>query len=48
MAEKATLQMVLKSKVVGERLLQTFKETFGNVEIIARESGYRVLMSEKS
>lgn len=47
MAEKATLQIVLKSKVVGERLMQTFRETFGNLEIIARESGYRVLMSEK-
>ncbi|MEM3601310.1 MAG: methyltransferase [Candidatus Bathyarchaeia archaeon] len=47
MAEKATLQIVLKSKVVGERLMQTFRETFGNLEIIARESGYRVLLSEK-
>jgi 16S rRNA (guanine1207-N2)-methyltransferase len=43
----ASLQMVLKSKICGERLLMTFKEAFGNVNIIARQSGFRVLMAEK-
>jgi hypothetical protein len=31
MTEKATLQMVLKSKIGGKRLLQIFEEAFGNV-----------------
>lgn len=47
MTEKATLQMVLKSKIGGKRLQQVFQETFGNCEILARESGYRVLMAKK-
>lgn len=47
MAKDATLQMVVKSKVGGERLKQVFTEAFGNVEILARGSGYRVLMSKK-
>lgn len=47
MKEKASLQMVLKSKVCGERLLTVFREAFGNVEVLARQSGYRVLMAEK-
>jgi 16S rRNA G1207 methylase RsmC len=47
MAEKATLQMVLRSKIGGKRIQQTFQETFGNCTILARESGYRVLMAEK-
>ncbi|MEM3626398.1 MAG: methyltransferase [Candidatus Bathyarchaeia archaeon] len=41
------LQMVLKSKFCGERLLKIFKGTFGNVKVLARKSGYRVLMAEK-
>ncbi|MEM2779837.1 MAG: class I SAM-dependent methyltransferase [Candidatus Bathyarchaeia archaeon] len=45
--EKATLQMVVKSKVGGKRLQQIFEEAFGNCTILARESGYRVLMAEK-
>ena len=48
MAEKATLQMVVKSKVGGGRLMQIFQETFGNVAVLARESGYRVLIAEKN
>lgn len=47
MTEKATLQMVLKSKIGGKRIQQIFKEAFGNCTILARESGYRVLMAEK-
>jgi 16S rRNA G1207 methylase RsmC len=47
MTEKATLQMVLKSKIGGKRLLQIFEEALGNCTILARGSGYRVLMAEK-
>jgi 16S rRNA G1207 methylase RsmC len=47
MARKARLQMVFRSKVGGKRLQAIFEETFGNVEVLARQSGYRVLMSEK-
>ncbi|MGQ9552083.1 MAG: class I SAM-dependent methyltransferase [Candidatus Bathycorpusculaceae bacterium] len=47
MADEASLQMVVKSKVGGRRLQLIFKETFGNVEILSRRSGYRVLMAEK-
>lgn len=48
MAEKATLQMVVKSKIGGKRLQQIFEETFGNCAVLARKSGYRVLITEKS
>jgi len=44
---KATLQMVVKSKIGGKRLQSIFKEAFDNVEVLARESGYRVLTSQK-
>jgi 16S rRNA G1207 methylase RsmC len=47
MAGKAMFQMVVKSKVGGKRLLMIFEQAFGNVQVLARESGYRVLMSEK-
>ncbi len=47
MADKATFQMVVKSKVAGKRLHGFFEEAFGNVEVSARESGYRVLLSRK-
>jgi 16S rRNA (guanine1207-N2)-methyltransferase len=40
-------EMVLKSKVGSKRLRTVFEEAFGNVEVLARESGYRVLMSRK-
>ncbi|MEM2092765.1 MAG: methyltransferase [Candidatus Bathyarchaeia archaeon] len=47
MAEGAVFQMVVRSKVYGERLKQFFTENFGNVEVLARGSGYRVLISRK-
>ena len=47
MASKAIFQMVVKSKIGGKRLLMVFEEAFGNVRVLARKSGYRVLMSEK-
>jgi len=47
MVRGATLQMVVKSKIGKERLQRIFEENFGNVSVLARGSGYRVLMSEK-
>jgi 16S rRNA (guanine1207-N2)-methyltransferase len=47
MASKAMFQMVVKSKIGGKRLLTVFEEAFGNVEVLDRKSGYRVLMSKK-
>lgn len=40
-------EMVVKSKVAGKRLIKVFEDAFGNVDVLARESGYRVLISEK-
>ena len=48
MAKKATFQMVVRSKTGGKTLRPVFNETFGNSEVLARESGYRVLMAEKN
>jgi 16S rRNA (guanine1207-N2)-methyltransferase len=45
MRNKGTFQMVVRSKVGGRRFRTFFEEAFGNVEVSARESGYRVLMS---
>jgi 16S rRNA G1207 methylase RsmC len=47
MTKKATLQMVLKSKICGERIHNIFEEAFGNFTVHARKSGYRVLIAEK-
>jgi 16S rRNA G1207 methylase RsmC len=47
MADKGILQMVVRSKVAGKRFLDFFEEAFGNVDVLARESGYRVLISKK-
>lgn len=47
MGKNATLQMVVRSKISGRILPAVFEATFGNCEVIARESGYRVLMAQK-
>jgi len=47
MACGGVFQMVVKSKIAGKRLLTIFEEVFGNVEVLARESGYRVLLSRR-
>jgi 16S rRNA (guanine1207-N2)-methyltransferase len=47
MAPKATLQIVVRSKIGGKTLPAVLEDTFGNSRILARESGYRVLLSEK-
>jgi 16S rRNA G1207 methylase RsmC len=45
MAPKSMFQMVIRSKIGAKTLPCLFKETFGNCTILARESGFRVLMS---
>ncbi|MEM2342385.1 MAG: class I SAM-dependent methyltransferase [Candidatus Bathyarchaeia archaeon] len=47
MKDGATFQMVVKSKICGERLRRIFEETFGDFTVLVRRSGYRVLMAEK-
>lgn len=47
MSEKAAFQMVIRSKIGAKTLPAIFKETFGNCQILARKSGYRVLMAQK-
>lgn len=47
MTDKALFQMVVKSKIGGKRLHTLLEVTFGNVKILARNSGYRVFISEK-
>jgi 16S rRNA (guanine1207-N2)-methyltransferase len=47
MADQATFQMVVRSKIGAKTLPLVFDETFGNCAVLARESGYRVLMAEK-
>jgi len=47
MTSKATFQMVVRSKIGGKTLPAIFKETFGSSKVLARESGYRVLIAEK-
>ena len=44
MAAGATFQMVIRSKIGSKALPSLFEETFGNCTVLARESGYRVLM----
>jgi 16S rRNA (guanine1207-N2)-methyltransferase len=40
-------EMVLRSKIAGKRLSKLFEDAFGNVDVLARKSGYRILVSEK-
>lgn len=46
-AHGGSFQMVVRSKIGGKRLFRVMEETFGNADILAIESGYRVLMSKK-
>lgn len=41
------LEVVVRSKIGGKRLSETMEETFGSVKVLARGSGYRVLLSKK-
>lgn len=47
MVDKASFQMVVRSKIAGRRLVALLESAFGNAEILSRRSGYRVLISEK-
>jgi 16S rRNA (guanine1207-N2)-methyltransferase len=47
MANEATFQMVIRSKIGAKTLPSVFNETFGNCTVLARKSGYRVLIAEK-
>jgi len=47
MASQALFQMVVRSKVGGKRLRAILEDAFGNVDVLARKSGYRVLISKK-
>lgn len=47
MANKACFQMVVRSKIGKKRLRTLLEKVFGNTEILAKKSGYRVFISEK-
>lgn len=40
-------EIVVRSKIGGKRFANVMEKTFGNVETLARRSGYRILMSKK-
>jgi len=46
LAKDGLLQIVVRSKISGKRLTTKIKETFGNIQILARQSGYRVLTAK--
>jgi 16S rRNA (guanine1207-N2)-methyltransferase len=46
MADKATFQMVIRSKIGAKTLPKLFCETFGDCKVLSRESGFRVLMGQ--
>jgi len=47
MVDKATFQMVIRSKIGAKALPALFNETFGNCSVLARESGFRVLVGQR-
>ncbi len=47
MVDEASFQMVIRSKIAGSRFCKLFEDAFGKVSVLARGSGYRVLMSQK-
>jgi len=46
MAPEASFQMVIRSKIGAKILPELFTETFGNCWVVARESGFRVLLGK--
>jgi 16S rRNA (guanine1207-N2)-methyltransferase len=46
--KRGNLQMVVRSKIGGKRLCAMFEEAFGGVEVLARGSGYRVLLGRRA
>jgi 16S rRNA (guanine1207-N2)-methyltransferase len=47
LAVGGSFQMVIRSKIGAKRLPEVFCGVFGNCEVLARESGYRVLMGKR-
>jgi 16S rRNA (guanine1207-N2)-methyltransferase len=47
MEREATFHMVIRSKIGAKTLPSVFNETFSNCTVLARKSGYRVLIAEK-
>jgi 16S rRNA (guanine1207-N2)-methyltransferase len=47
MASEATIQMVIRSKIGAKTLPSILNQAFGNCTVLARKSGYRVLMAKK-
>jgi 16S rRNA (guanine1207-N2)-methyltransferase len=47
MAQNASFQMVIRSKIGAKTLPHIFTQTFGNYQVLARKSGYRLLTAEK-
>jgi 16S rRNA (guanine1207-N2)-methyltransferase len=45
--DNGSLQVVVRSKTGGPSLLREMDATFGNVKVVARKSGYRVLLAKK-
>ncbi len=43
-----SLQVVVRSRIGGARIQRELETAFGNSEILARKSGYRVLVAKKS
>jgi 16S rRNA G1207 methylase RsmC len=48
LANKGTFQMVIRSKIGLKSLPAVFEETFGNVKVLARGSGFRVLLGQRA
>jgi 16S rRNA G1207 methylase RsmC len=46
LAAEGTFQMVIRSKIGSKILPAIFEETFGNCRILARSSGFRVLLGQ--
>ena len=47
MASEANFQMVIRSKIGAKTLPSILNQAFGNCTVLARKSGYRVLMAKK-
>lgn len=46
--ENGSFQIVVRTKIGGKRLSAELEQVFGNVKVLSRGSGYRVLLSKKS
>ena len=46
--DNGSFQIVVRTKIGGKRLSAELEQVFGNVNVLSRGSGYRVLLSKKS